>query len=54
MGTPTMGGLMILIPVSLLTILFNAVSIFGFNLLGRSVLLPLMTMWAYAILGMID
>ena len=54
MGTPTMGGLMILIPVTLLTILFNAVSIFGFNLLGRSILLPLMTMWAYAFLGMID
>lgn len=53
-GTPTMGGLMILIPVTLLTILFNAVSIFGFNLLGRSVLLPLATMWAYALLGMID
>lgn len=53
-GTPTMGGFMILIPVTLLTILFNAVSIFGFNLLGRSVLLPLITMWAYAFLGMID
>jgi phospho-N-acetylmuramoyl-pentapeptide-transferase len=49
-----MGGFMILIPVTLLTILFNAVSIFGFNLLGRSVLLPLITMWAYALLGMID
>lgn len=54
MGTPTMGGFMILIPVTLLTVLFNAVSIFGFNLLGRSVLLPLVTMWAYALLGMID
>lgn len=54
MGTPTMGGFMILIPVTLLTILFNAVSIFGFNLLGRSVLLPLVTMWAFALLGMID
>lgn len=53
-GTPTMGGFMILIPVTLLTVLFNAVSIFGFNLLGLSVLLPLMTMWAYAVLGMID
>ncbi len=53
-GTPTMGGFMILIPVTLLTVLFNAVSIFGFNLLGRSVLLPLMTMWAYALLGAID
>lgn len=54
MGTPTMGGFMILIPVTLLTILFNAVSIFGFNLLGRSVLLPLVSMWAFALLGMID
>jgi len=53
-GTPTMGGLMILLPVSLLTILFNAVSIFGFDLLGRSILLPLITMWAYALLGAID
>jgi len=53
-GTPTMGGLMILIPVTLLTILFNAVSIFGFNLLGRSILLPLVTLWAFALLGMID
>jgi len=53
-GTPTMGGFMILIPVTLLTILFNAVSIFGFNFLGRSVLLPLITMWAYALLGMLD
>ena len=53
-GTPTMGGFMILIPVTMLTILFNAVSIFGFNFLGRSVLLPLITMWAYALLGMLD
>ena len=54
MGTPTMGGIMFMIPVTLLTILFNAVSIYGFNLLGRSVLLPVFTMWAYALLGMID
>jgi phospho-N-acetylmuramoyl-pentapeptide-transferase len=54
MGTPTMGGFMFLIPVTLLTILFNAVSIFGFDLLGRSVLLPLLTLWAYGLLGMID
>ncbi len=54
MGTPTMGGLMILIPVTLITILFNAVSIFGYDLLGRSILLPLVTMWAYALLGIVD
>ncbi len=54
MGTPTMGGLMILIPVTLITILFNAVTLFGFDLLGRSILLPLVTMWAYALLGIVD
>ncbi|MDY6872510.1 MAG: phospho-N-acetylmuramoyl-pentapeptide-transferase [Chloroflexota bacterium] len=54
MGTPTMGGIMFILPVTLLTILFNAVSIFGFNLLGRSVLLPVLTMLAFAFLGMID
>jgi phospho-N-acetylmuramoyl-pentapeptide-transferase len=54
MGTPTMGGFMFLIPVTLLTILFNAVSILGYDLLGRSVLLPLLTMWAYSLLGMVD
>ena len=54
MGTPTMGGVMFMLPITLLTILFNAVSIFGFNLLGRSILLPVVTMWSYALLGMID
>jgi phospho-N-acetylmuramoyl-pentapeptide-transferase len=53
-GMPTMGGVMFMIPVTLLTVLFNAVSIFGFNLLGRSILLPMFTMWSYALLGMID
>ncbi|MCB2210077.1 phospho-N-acetylmuramoyl-pentapeptide-transferase [bacterium] len=54
MGTPTMGGIMFILPVTLLTILFNAVSIFGFNLLGRSILLPVLTMLAFSFLGMID
>ena len=54
MGTPTMGGVMFMLPITLLTILFNAVSIFGFDLLGRSILLPVVTMWSFALLGMID
>lgn len=54
MGTPTMGGLMILVPVAILTILFNAVSLLGLNLLGRTVILPLSVMIAFAILGGID
>jgi len=54
MGTPTMGGIVIIGTVTLITILLNAVSILGLNLLGRSVLLPLIVMIAYGILGAID
>lgn len=54
MGTPTMGGVMFIAPVALLTILLNAASLLGFNVLGRSVLLPLGTLFIYGILGMID
>lgn len=54
MGTPTMGGLMILFPVAIITILFNAVSLLGLNLLGRTVILPLSVMIAFAVLGAID
>jgi len=54
MGTPTMGGLMIIVPVAIITILFNAVSLLGLNLLGRAVILPLTVMIAFAILGAAD
>jgi phospho-N-acetylmuramoyl-pentapeptide-transferase len=54
MGTPTMGGLMILLPVAILTVLLNAVSLLGLNVLGQSVILPLVVMIAFAVLGGID
>lgn len=54
MGTPTMGGFMIIAPVALLTILLNAASLLGYDLLGRSVLVPLLVMVAFGILGAID
>ncbi len=54
MGTPTMGGIIIIGAVALVTILLNAVSILGLNLLGRSVLLPLGVMIGYGLLGAID
>jgi len=54
MGTPTMGGLMIIVPVALLTILLNFVSLQGYDLLGRSVLVPLLIMISFGILGAID
>ena len=54
MGTPTMGGVMIIAPVLLLTLLLNASSLFGVAGIGRSILLPLVVMVAYAILGAVD
>jgi phospho-N-acetylmuramoyl-pentapeptide-transferase len=54
MGTPTMGGVMILVPVMLLTILLNAASLIGVTVLGRSVLLPLLVLLCYAVLGALD
>jgi len=54
LGTPTMGGLMIVIPVFLITLLLNTVPILGRSLLGRSILLPLGVMVAFAMLGALD
>ena len=54
MGTPTMGGVMIILPVALITVLLNAVSLIGMEVLGKSVLVPLAAMLGYAILGALD
>jgi len=54
MGTPTMGGVMIILPVALITVLLNAVSLIGMKVLGRSVLVPLAAMLGYATLGALD
>jgi phospho-N-acetylmuramoyl-pentapeptide-transferase len=53
-GTPTMGGIMIIVPVILVTILMDAASLIGFNVSGRSILLPLGVMLIFSVLGMID
>lgn len=54
LGTPTMGGVMIVVPVVLVTILLNAASLAGVTVLGRSVILPMGVMGTYALLGAID
>jgi len=54
LGTPTMGGVMIVIPVFFMTLLINAGWVFGHTHAGRSVLLPLGVMVAFAALGAID
>jgi len=54
MGTPTMGGFMFILPVTLLTVILNAVTLLGYTIIGRSIALPLLTMWGFALLGAID
>ncbi|NPV57924.1 MAG: phospho-N-acetylmuramoyl-pentapeptide-transferase [Anaerolineae bacterium] len=56
LGTPTMGGVMIIVPVTLLTVLLNAVTLLGLtgDVLGQSVMLPLAAMLSYAALGALD
>lgn len=53
-GTPTMGGLLFVLPVVLITVLMNAVSLIGLSVIGRSIFLPLGTMISFALLGAID
>ncbi len=54
MGTPTMGGVMVIVPVVLVTVLLNAASLLGLNVLGRSVLVPLSVLIFYGLLGAAD
>jgi phospho-N-acetylmuramoyl-pentapeptide-transferase len=54
MGTPTMGGVMIVLPVALLTLLLNAAQLIGLDVLGRSVLVPVLVLIVFAVLGGID
>ena len=54
LGTPTMGGVLILLPVTLLTILFNAVKLLGFTVVGNSILVPLIVLLLYGVIGSID
>jgi phospho-N-acetylmuramoyl-pentapeptide-transferase len=56
MGTPTMGGIMFILPVLLFSGLLNAVGLIGIttNVVGPSVLLPMAVMFAFAVLGAVD
>ena len=54
MGTPTMGGLMIIVPVLVITGVLNIANLLGLNLIGRSILVPLGVMVAYGTLGALD
>lgn len=54
MGTPTMGGVLFILPVLLLTGLLNAAALIGLDVTGQSVLVPLIVMVAYGVLGALD
>ncbi len=54
MGTPTMGGLMVIIPVLIITGLLNIANLLGLNFIGQSVLIPMGTLVAFGLLGLID
>lgn len=53
-GTPTMGGLMILVPVLVITGVLNLANLWGLTLIGRSILVPMGVMAAYGVLGALD
>ena len=54
MGTPTMGGVLFILPVLLLTGLLNAAVLIGLEVIGQSVLVPLIVMVGYGLLGALD
>jgi phospho-N-acetylmuramoyl-pentapeptide-transferase len=53
-GTPTMGGLMVLVPVLVITGVLNIANLLGLTLIGRSILVPMGVMVAYGLLGALD
>ncbi len=53
-GTPTMGGLLIVVPVLFITGVSNIVQLLGVTLVGKSTLLLLGCLLAFALLGAVD
>ena len=53
-GTPTMGGILIVVPVLLITGVLNIVDLWGLNYIGQSTLILFFCLGSYSILGLID
>lgn len=53
-GTPTMGGILILIPIVVITIGLNLVSLLREEITGQSILLPLFVVVGFGLLGAYD
>ncbi len=54
MGTPTMGGVLVVATVLAITIILNFLNLTGMNAIGRSILLPMGVMAGMAVLGGVD
>jgi len=54
LGTPTMGGLMIVVPVLAISALLNVASVLRGTFIGRSILLPLSVLTFFTIMGVVD
>jgi phospho-N-acetylmuramoyl-pentapeptide-transferase len=53
-GTPTMGGLLIVLPVLFITGVLNIANLWGFNYIGQSTLILFFCLGSHAILGAVD
>ena len=53
-GTPTMGGILVVVPVLLITGILNIAEIWGFNYIGQSTLILFFCLGSHAILGAVD
>lgn len=53
-GTPTMGGVLFVLPVLLITGVLNLADLAGFSFIGKSTLLLFFCMAAHALLGAVD
>lgn len=54
LGTPTMGGLLIVVPVFVITVALNIYNLLGQTVIGKSILVPLGVMLAYGAIGAVD
>jgi phospho-N-acetylmuramoyl-pentapeptide-transferase len=53
-GTPTMGGILIVLPVLFITGVLNIANLWGFNYIGQSTLILFFCLGSHAILGGVD
>jgi phospho-N-acetylmuramoyl-pentapeptide-transferase len=53
-GTPTMGGILIVLPVLLITGVLNIANLWGMDLIGQSTLILFFCVASYALLGAVD